>query len=84
MALNFELIEKGPATQSSFCPLQVIQNLAPSTMVWRQCDIQIVQLYIAFHFSLPPFPTYGFLPYAETREGSSLYVKCQFRHLKGR
>ena len=32
---------KRPAFLSSFSPLQVIQNLAPSTIMWRQCDIGI-------------------------------------------
>ena len=32
---------KRPVFLSSFCHLQMIQNLAPSTIVWRQCYIQI-------------------------------------------
>ena len=41
MALNFELVVKRQAFLSSFSPLQVIQNSAPSTIVWRQCDAQM-------------------------------------------
>ena len=32
---------KQPTFLSSFSPLQIIQNLAPSTIVWRQWNIQI-------------------------------------------
>ena len=34
---------KRPAFLGSFNHLQVIQNLAPSTIMWRQCDIRIGQ-----------------------------------------
>ena len=37
---------KWPAFLSSFSCLQVIQNLAPSTIVWCQCDIKLHQLVI--------------------------------------
>ena len=42
MALNFESVIR-LALLSSFSRLQLIQNLAPSTIMWRQCDIQIIQ-----------------------------------------
>ena len=35
---------KQPAFLSSFSRLQVIQNLAPSTIVWHQCDIRMFLL----------------------------------------
>ena len=40
MALNFESVIR-LALLSSFSRLQLIQNLAPSTIVWRQFDIRI-------------------------------------------
>ena len=43
MALNKLLTadKEQLAFLSSLCRWQMIQNLAPSTIVWRQCDIQI-------------------------------------------
>ena len=42
---------KQPAFLRSFSYLQVIQNLAPSTTVWRQCDIRIAHISIfLWHF----------------------------------
>ena len=37
----FRISCKQPAFLSSSSHLQVIQNLAPSTIVWHQCDIRI-------------------------------------------
>ena len=39
MALNFELVVSDQLFLSSFSHLQLIQKSAPSTFVWRQCDI---------------------------------------------
>ena len=36
---------KRPAFLCSFSRLQVIQNSVPSTIVWRQCDVQILMLF---------------------------------------
>ena len=36
---DFWINGKQPAFLSSFSHLQVIQNSAPSTIVWRHCDI---------------------------------------------
>ena len=38
---EFWISSKQPAFLSSFSPTQVIQNSAPSTIVWRQCDFRI-------------------------------------------
>ena len=43
-AAEFWINCKLPAFLSSFSHLQVIQNLAPSTILWCQCDIQMALL----------------------------------------
>ena len=38
---EFRIDSKLPAFLSSFSRLQVIKNSAPSTILWRQCDIRM-------------------------------------------
>ena len=47
---EFRISCKRPAFLSSFSRLQVIPNLAPSTIVWRQCDIQMSRKLITYSF----------------------------------
>ena len=64
---------------SSFGPWQLIQNLAPSSIIWRQCDIEIVigqTKLINFHQIVKPW---NFLPiFPKYLECVSLIVKGYF------
>ena len=50
---EFWITCKRPAFLSSFSRLLVIQNLAPSTMVWHQCDIRITAWTLAVQLEIP-------------------------------
>ena len=79
---------KQPAFLSSFSRLQVIQNSAPSTILWRQCDIRIEVLLswdLVETFSNPAFVNISPLllscwKQARLVKAEALFNICQFEH----
>ena len=62
---------------SSFGPWQLIQNLAPSSIIWRQCDIEIVigqTKLINFHQIVKPW---NFLPICIPKISGMCFIDCE-------